>query len=88
MELKVKAKLIQNEDMDAVYIILPYNIKELYGKGRLLVDTTFNDVEYQGQMVKMGTPDYIIGVTKAIREKIDKTFGDEIEVTIKERDCP
>lgn len=88
MELKVKAKLIQNEDMDAVYIIVPYNIKELYGKGRLLVDTTFNDVEYQGQVVKMGTPDYIIGVTKAIREKIDKTFGDEIEVTIKERDCP
>lgn len=88
MELKFKAKLIQNEDMDAAYIIVPYNIKELYGKGRLLVDTTFNDVEYQGQVVKMGTPDYIIGVTKAIREKIDKTFGDEIEVTIKERDCP
>lgn len=33
----------------------------------------------------MGTLCYIIGVTKAIRNKIGKSFGDEIVVTIRER---
>lgn len=40
---------------------------------------------YDGQDVKMKTPFYIIGVTKAIRKKINKTFDDEIEVTLCER---
>ncbi|MGI5950157.1 DUF1905 domain-containing protein [Peptoniphilus sp.] len=85
MELKFKAKIIQNGDMDAAYIIVPYNIKEIYGKGRLLVHATFDGYPYDGQVVKMGSPDYIIGVRKDIREAIEKSFGDEVEVTIRER---
>lgn len=85
MELKFKAKIIQNGDMDAAYIIVPYNIKEIYGKGRLLVHATFDGYPYDGQVVKMGSPDYIIGVRKDIRKAIEKSFGDEVEVTIRER---
>lgn len=85
MELSFKAIIIQNENMDAAYVEVPYDIKELFGKGRLLVNATFDGVPYSGQVVKMGTPCYIIGVTKQIRELINKSFGDEVEVTIKER---
>ena len=85
MELNFKATLLKKENMDASYIEVPYDIKELYGKGRLLVHATFDGEAYDGQVVKMGTPYYIIGVTKAIRKKINKTFGDEIDVTIRER---
>lgn len=85
MELKFSAVIIQNEDMDAAYIEVPYDIKELFGKGRLLVNATFDGVPYSGQVVKMGTPRYIIGVTKQIRKQINKTFGDTVEVTLKER---
>lgn len=85
MELRFAAKIIQNGNMDAAYIEVPYDIKEIYGKGRLLVHATFDGEAYDGQVVKMGTPCYIIGVTKAIRNKIGKSFGDEIEVTIRER---
>ena len=60
-------------------------IKELFGKGRLLVNATFDGVPYSGQVVKMGTPHYIIGVTKKIRSTIGKSFGDEVDVTIRER---
>lgn len=35
---------------------------------------------------KMGTPCYIIGVTKQIRSQIGKSFGDTVEVVLKERD--
>lgn len=88
MELRFSAVIIQNGDMDAAYVIVPYDIKKLCGKGRLLVNASFDGVPYQGQVVKMGTPDYIIGITKQIRKTIGKTFGDEVEVVLKERDAP
>lgn len=84
-ELKFNAVILQNENMDAAYIEVPYDIKALYGKGRLLVTATFDGVPYRGQVVKMGTPCYIIGITKQIRKQIGKSFGDTIAVTIRER---
>ena len=61
-------------------------MKALFGKGRLLVNATFDGVPYRGQVVKMGTPCYIIDVTKQIRKQIGKSFGDMVEVTLHERD--
>ena len=40
MELKFCARILQNEKMDAAYVEVPYDIKELFGKGRLLVNAT------------------------------------------------
>lgn len=86
MELKFSAVILQNKDMDAAYVEVPYDIKELFGKGRLLVNAAFDGVPYKGQVVKMGTPCYIIGVTKQIRRQIGKSFGDIVEVVLQERD--
>lgn len=85
MELEFKAVILQNEDMDAAYVEVPYDIRELFGKGRLLVNATFDGVAYRGQVVKMGTPCFIIGVTKAIRKQINKSFGNTVRVTLTER---
>lgn len=71
--------------MDAAYIEVPFDIKEVFGKGRLLVHATFDGVPYDGIIVKMGTPNYILGIRKDIRKQINKQPGDEVEVTIKER---
>ena len=68
--------------MDAAYVVVPVDIKAVYGKGRLAVHATFDGEPYDGQVVRMGTPDYMIGVRKDIRRKIGKTFGDEVFVTI------
>ncbi len=86
MELKFSAVILQNKDMDAAYVEVPYDIKELFGKGRLLVNAAFDGIPYRGQVVKMGTPCYIIGVTKQIRRQIGKSFGDIVEVVLRERD--
>ena len=86
MELKFCAIILQNENMDAAYVEVPYDIKELFGKGRLLVNATFDGIPYRGQVVKMGTPCYIIGVSKQIRKQIGKSFDDIVEVVIQERD--
>lgn len=86
MELRFNATILQNENMDAAYVEVPYDIKELFGKGRLSVNATFDGAPYRGQVVKMGTPCYIIGITRQIRRQIGKSFGDTIEVVIQERE--
>ena len=77
--------ILQNEDMDAAYVEVPFDIKALFGKGRLSVHATFDGVSYDGQIVKMGTPCYIIGIRKDIRKQIGKSFGDPVHVTFCER---
>ena len=73
---------MQNMEMDAAYVVVPYDLRREFGKGRLKVNATFDGVPYSGSIVNMGVKDdegnicYILGVTKA-----GKTFGDEIEVT-------
>ncbi|MBR1820549.1 MAG: DUF1905 domain-containing protein [Clostridia bacterium] len=80
-----QATLLQSGDMDAAYVEVPVDIRAEYGVGRLAVRATFDGVPYDGQVVRMGTPGYIIGVRKDIRRKIGKTFGDEIAVTLTPR---
>lgn len=86
--LEFDAVLLKNPNMDAAYIEIPFDIKEIFGTSRLLVHATFDGESYDGQVVKMGTPCHIIGVRKDIRKKIGKGPGDEIHVTLKERDKP
>ena len=83
--LEFDAVILQNEDMGAAYVVVPFDIKALFGKGRLLVHATFDGEPYDGQIVRMGTPCHIIGVRKDIRKKIGKTFGDTVHVTFCER---
>lgn len=79
------AVIQRNGTMDAAYVEVPIDIKAVYGKGRLLVHATFDGVPYDGQVVKMRTPYYIIGIRKDIRKKIGKSFGDEVTVTLRQR---
>ena len=88
MEHRFTATIIQNGDMDAAYIIVPIDISKEYGKGRLKVEATIDGIPYSGSVVNMGVKDsdgnvcYIIGIPKAIRHRIGKTFGDSVNVTM------
>ena len=83
--LEFDAIILQNENMDATYVEVPFDIKAMFGKGRLLVHATFDGVPYSGQIVRMGTPCFIIGLRKDIRKQIGKTFGDTVHVTFCQR---
>ena len=90
-EYRFDAEIQQNPDMDAAYIIFPYDIREEFGKGRVKVLAAFDGVPYDGSIVNMGVNSadgnicYVIGVTKQIRKAIGKTYGDTVAVTITER---
>lgn len=72
--------------MDAAYIEIPFDVKLVFGKGRVAVNATFDGVAYKGSLVKMGTPCHIIGLRKDIRAQIGKQPGDIVHVTIEERE--
>lgn len=74
------------------YVVFPYDLKKEFGVGRLKVKATFDGVFYAGSIVNMGLKDpagnicYILGIKKDIQQKIAKTIGDSVTVTVKVRD--
>lgn len=71
------------------YVRFPYDLRQLFGKGRIRAEITFDDYPYTGSIVNMGVKNqdgsicYIIGIRKDIREAIGKQPGDKVAVTVK-----
>ena len=63
---------------------IPFDVEQIFGKKRVPVKATIDGEPYRGTLVRMGEPCHILIVLKDIREKIGKTFGDEVEVTLEE----
>lgn len=87
---KFEAVIESVPDKGGAYVRVPFDIKKEFGKGRVKVVATFNDVLYSGSIVNMGVknPDgticYIIGVRKDIQKEINRYPDDSITVTIQE----
>lgn len=77
-----KAEIKKHDKKDAAYIEVPLDIEKEFGAKRIKVKVKFDDVEYRGSVVRMGLPCYMIGITKEIRSKIDKSFGDIVSVEL------
>jgi uncharacterized protein YdhG (YjbR/CyaY superfamily) len=80
------AEIKKVPDMDGAYVEIPFDVKEVFGSGRVPVHATFDGEEYDGMLVKMGTPCHIIGIRKDIRAKIGKQPGDTVRVTLTKRE--
>ena len=79
------AVILKNPDMDAAYVEIPFDVKAVYGKGRVAVHAEFDGYPYDGQLVRMGTPCHIIGLRKDIRAAIGKQPGDTVHVRLTEK---
>lgn len=83
--------VLHEEPDGGAYVVFPWDIRQEFGRGRAKVSAAFDGVPYDGSVVNMGVkhPDgsvcYVIGVTKAIRSKLQKQDGDAIHVVITER---
>lgn len=79
--------LIQTvEGIDGAYVDIPFDVKKEFGKGRVPVHATFDGEPYDGSVVRMGTPNHIIGIRKDIRARIGKQPGDIVHITLTERE--
>ncbi len=83
--IEFDAVIVNNPDMDAAYIEIPFDVKARYGKGRVAVHAEFDGYPYDGQLVRMGTPCHILGIRKDIRAAIHKQPGDTVHVRLSER---
>ena len=82
------AVLQETPDNGGAYVVFPWDIRREFGKGRVKVHAVFDGIPYEGSVVNMGlkNPDgsvcYIIGVLKAIRNRLNKHGGDTVHVVI------
>ena len=73
-------------DIDGAYVDFPYDVRSEFGRGRVKVTAEFDGGVYQGSLVRMKTPNHIIGLRKDIRAQIGKQPGDTVHVKIMERE--
>ncbi len=93
MEKKYEFDAVIHEipEKSGAYVVFPWNIREVFGKGRVKVHAEFDGVAYDGSIVKMGVKDsegnvsYIIGLLKSIRSQLGKGAGDTVHVVVEER---
>ena len=70
------------------FVRVPIDIRKVFGKGRVKVHATFNNVPYNGSVVNMGVKNadgsicYILGMPKAIRQQLHKQPGDWVHITL------
>lgn len=89
---RFQSKIYLVPENGGAYIKFPYDIRKEFGKGRVKVHVTFDGIPYEGSIVNMGIKNadgsicYIIGMLKSIREQLGKSEGDEVEVTVRERE--
>nr|WP_315031738.1 YdeI/OmpD-associated family protein [uncultured Chryseobacterium sp.] len=84
--IEFKAVIKQNENMNAAYVEFPFSTEKLFNKkGQIKIKAIFDHkVEYRGSLAKMKSDCHILGLTQDIRKQLDKTFGDEIFVSLNE----
>ena len=82
-EHEFEAVLEAGEGDGGVFVVLPFNVPEVYGtRGQMPVQATFDGYPYQGSVVPLGDGHHALLLLKQIRRAIDKTVGDTVRVTL------
>lgn len=76
--------VIENAGGGGAFVRVPFDVEQAFGKKRVKVQASIEGEAYRGSLVRMGGPDHVLGILKAIREKVGKSFGDEVEVSVEE----
>lgn len=78
------AILIKVPDMDATYVMIPFDVKKEFGrKSHVKVKAWINGWLYRGSIADMGEGNSLI-VTKEIRRMIGKHPGDQVHIVVEE----
>jgi hypothetical protein len=75
---------IQAAGGGGAYVEIPFDVEAAFGSKRPKVMAMIGGVSYRGTLVRMGTDCHLLLILKSIRERIGKTFGDEVEITLEE----
>lgn len=73
---------IQNAGGGGAFVEIPFDVEKAFGSKRPRVKAVIEGVPYRGMLTRMGGKSHLLIILKEIREKIGKTFGDEVEITV------
>jgi hypothetical protein len=76
--------VIEDAGSGGAYVIIPFDVEQAFGKKRVKVKALIEGEFYQGSLVRMGGSEHILGIRKDIREKIGRSIGDEVEISVEE----
>ena len=74
--------VIQNAGGGGAFVEVPFDVEEVFGSKRPRVKALIEGIPYRTTLMRMGSDQHILGVLKDIREKVGKSFGDEVTVTL------
>jgi hypothetical protein len=74
--------VILNAGGGGAYVEVPFDVEKEFGSKKPRVLAMIEGVPYRGTLVRMGTECHVLIILKGIREKIGKTFGDEVTITV------
>jgi hypothetical protein len=64
------------------FVEVPFDVEKAFGSKKPKVKAMIEGVPYRGLLTRMGGPNHMLIILKGIREKIGKSFGDQIKVTV------
>ena len=71
-------------DIDAAYVLIPFDVEKEYGKkGQVKVKALIDGEPYRGSLINMGYG-MMLGVRQDIRKKIGKNPGDKVHIVIEQ----
>ena len=76
--------VIEDAGNGGAFVTIPFDVEQVFGKKRVKIKATIAGEPYRGSLVRMGGTCHVLGIRKEIREKIGKTFGNEIEIVVEE----
>ncbi|MBL8051399.1 MAG: DUF1905 domain-containing protein [Anaerolineales bacterium] len=73
---------IQNAGGGGAFVEVPFDVEKAFEAKRPKIKANIEGVPYRGILTRMGTDFHMLIILKDIREKIGKTFGDKIKITV------
>jgi hypothetical protein len=74
--------VIQNAGSGGAFVEVPFDVEKAFGAKKPKVKAMIQGIPYRGILTRMGTEHHLLIILKEIREKIGKTFGDEVKITV------
>jgi hypothetical protein len=74
--------VIQNAGGGGAFVEVPFDVEVTFGSKKPKVKALIEGVPYRGVLTRMGTECHLLIILKEIREKIGRTFGDEVTVSL------
>ena len=71
--------------IDGAYVEIPFDVHEVFGERRVKVEATADGLPFNGMLVRMGLPHYILGMRRDIQQALGKKPGDTVRMMLKPR---